>query len=223
MHPPTRDYDIIWTMFKPIDWNTFPKSFMIAQGGFFLFGSGIALIIQAKLGTGSWEVLAVALSDITGLSPGMMIIFSGLVALVIAILLGEEMGWGTVGNMLFIGPWTDFFLQIIPSVEEQLHLRILMLLGSIALVGMASAIYISVDAGAGPGDSLMLAISRNLGWSVRLSRAILETLILIVGWIFGGPVGIGTVVFSLLIGPAIQFGFKLLDIDPHRQAAEPAP
>lgn len=194
---------------------------MIAQGGFFLFGSGIALIIQAKLGTGSWEVLAVALADITGLSPGTMIIFSGLVALVAAILLGEEVGWGTVGNMLFIGPWTDFFLQIIPSVEEQLHLRVLMLLGSIALVGLASAIYISVDAGAGPGDSLMLAIHRSLGWSVRLSRAMLETLILMVGWIFGGPVGVGTMVFSLLIGPAVQFGFKLLDVNPHHRSAEP--
>ena len=210
-------------MFKPINWNAFPKNFMIAQGGFFLFGSGIALIIQANLGTGSWEVLAVALSNLSGLSPGTMIIFSGLIALVVAILLGEEVGWGTVGNMLFIGPWTDFFLQIIPSVEEQLHLRVLMLLGSIALVGIASAIYISVDAGAGPGDSLMLAINRNLGWSIRLSRATLEMLILIIGWLLGGPVGVGTVAFSLLIGPAVQFGLMLLGVNAHRQATEPAP
>jgi len=210
-------------MFKPIDWNTFPKKFMIAQVGFFLFGSGIALIIQAKLGTGSWEVLAVALSDITGLSPGTMIILSGLVALVIAIILGEEVGWGTVGNMLFIGPWADFFLQVIPSVDEQLYLRILMLLGSIALVGIASAIYISVGAGAGPGDSLMLAINRNLGWSIRLSRAVLELLVLSAGWLLGGPVGVGTVVFSFLVGPAVQFGFKLLNVSPHHQAAEPVP
>jgi len=189
---------------------------MVAQGGFFLFGIGIALIIRAQLGAGSWEVLAVALSNITSMSPGTMIVFSGLTVLVIAMILGEEVGWGTVSNMLFIGPWADLFLQFIPPAGDQPYLKILMLLGSIALVGIASAIYISVDAGAGPGDSMMLAIMRNLGWSVRLSRALIETLILIVGWILGGPVGVGTVVFSLLIGPAVQFSFKLLDVNPHR-------
>jgi hypothetical protein len=131
-------------------------------------------------------------------------------------LLGEKIGWGTVSNMLFVGPWVDFFLIFIPSVENNLPLQVAMLLVSIALVGLASAVYISVDAGAGPRDSLMLAVSRRLQWSVQRSRAAIELVVVFVGWRLEGPVGVGTLVFALLVGPAVQFGFQLLNVQPHK-------
>jgi len=202
-------------MFKPIDWKTFPRDFLIAQLGFAIFGVAIALIIQADLGTGAWAVLIVALAERVGTSPGMMVILTGLIALAGAMLLGEQIGWGTVGNMLFIGPWLDLFLLFIPRVGSRLPLQIAMLLGCIILVGLASAIYIGVDAGAGPRDSLMLAVSRTLGWSVRLSRATIELVVLVIGWLLGGPVGVGTIAFTLLVGPSVQLGFRLLDVQPH--------
>ncbi len=202
-------------MFRSINWKTFPRDFLITQAGFAIFGVAIALIIQADLGTGAWAVLIVALAERVGTSPGMMVILTGLIALAGAMLLGEQIGWGTVGNMLFIGPWLDLFLLIIPRVEDHLPVQIAMLLACVALIGMASAIYIGVDAGAGPRDSLMLAVSRTMGWSVRRSRATIEFVVLTVGWLLGGPVGVGTVVFTLLVGPSVQLGFRLLNVQPH--------
>ena len=209
-------------MFKSINWKTFPRDFLIAQAGFALFGVAIALIIQADLGTGAWAVLIVALAERVGTSPGMMVILTGLVALAGAMLLGEQIGWGTVGNMLFIGPWLDLFLLFIPGVENQLPIQIAMLLACVVLIGLASAIYIGVDAGAGPRDSLMLAVSRTTGWSVRRSRATIELVVLAAGWLLGGPVGVGTVVFTLLVGPSVQLGFRLLNVQPHNPKTDAA-
>ncbi|MFO8035371.1 MAG: hypothetical protein R6U57_01905 [Anaerolineales bacterium] len=208
-------------MFKEIRWKTFPRDFLVAQVGFILFGLAIALIIKASLGTGAWGVLVVALAECLGSSPGMMVILTGVVALGVALLLGEEAGWGTVANMLFIGPWLDFFLLFIPVVEDNLPLQVAMLLGSIAIIGLASPIYIGVNAGAGPRDSLMLGVSRICGWSVRLSRVSIELVILSIGWLLDGPVGVGTLVFALLVGPSVQLGFRLLRVQPHRSEPEP--
>ena len=91
-----------------------------------------------------------------------------------------------------------------------------MLLGAIAAMGLASAIYIGVDAGAGPRDSLMLAIRRTTGVSIRVARAIIEVTVVAIGWLLGGPAGIGTVVFAVLIGASVQAGFKLLKVEPHK-------
>ena len=91
-----------------------------------------------------------------------------------------------------------------------------MLLLSIIGIGIASAIYIGVDAGAGPRDSLMLAVHRVTGWSLRRARGTIEVILVLLGWALGGPVGVGTVVFGLLIGPAVQWGFRLFKVQPHR-------
>jgi uncharacterized membrane protein YczE len=201
-------------MLKPIDWKTFPRDFVIAQLGFALYGLAIALIIQANLGTGPWAVLSVALADLTGTTPGTMIVVTGLLVLLAAMLMKEKIGWGTLGNILFIGPWTDLFLGLIPSLKGTLWLQILGLLGAVTLTGVATAVYLSVNAGAGPRDSLMLAVSRISGRSVRLSRAVIEILVVGVGWILDGPVGIGTLLFALAIGPLVQFFFKLFHVQP---------
>lgn len=214
---------MIKTMFKTVNWTSFPKDFLIAQLGFAIFGVALALIIQANLGTGAWAVLVVALADMAGTSPGVMVILTGLLALAGAMLLGEQIGWGSVGNMLFIGPWLDLFLLFIPQVDDNLPVQTVMLLACVALIGLASAVYIGVDAGAGPRDSLMLAVNRTMDWSVRRSRATIEFVVLVIGWLLGGPVGVGTVVFTLLVGPSVQLGFRLLDVQPHRPVTETSP
>lgn len=207
-------------MLKSIYWKTFPRDLAVAMVGFVIYGLSIALIIQAGLGTGPWAVLAVALADLTGMTPGTMIILTGLLVLLGAILLKEHVGWGTLGNILFIGPWTDLFLFLIPSLKGNLWLQIPALLLAVILSGVATAVYISVDAGAGPRDSLMLAVSRATGRSVQLSRAVIEILVVISGWLFNGPVGIGTLVFALLIGPLVQFFFKLFHAGPQYSPQE---
>jgi uncharacterized membrane protein YczE len=202
-------------MLKPIHWKSFPRDFAVAQLGFALYGLSIALIIQARLGTGPWAVLSVALAELTHTTPGTMIVVTGLLVLLAALLMKEKVGWGTLGNILFIGPWTDVFLLVIPSLKGETWLQILGLLGALLLTGVATAVYLSVNAGAGPRDSLMLAVSRVSGRSVQLSRAVIEILVVVVGWILRGPVGLGTLLFAVTIGPLVQFFFKLFHVRPH--------
>lgn len=211
-----KEYGKMLPMFKTIKWKSFPRDFLVAQIGFAIYGLAIALIIQAELGTGPWAVLAVALADLTGATSGTMLVLTGLVVLVGAVGLREQIGWGTVSNILFIGPWLDLFLTIIPSLEGNLVLQTAGLLTSILLSGIATAVYISVNAGAGPRDSLMLAVSRISGRSIRLSRVVIEVPVVLLGWILDGPVGIGTILFALLIGPAVQGNFWLFNVQPHR-------
>jgi uncharacterized membrane protein YczE len=210
-------------MLKPIRWNSFARDFIVIQIGFALFGLSIALTIESNLGTGTWSVFEVALANITGLSVGTITIIVGFSVLVIALALREKVGWGTLGNILSIGLWLDLCLWLLPSVKDNLFLQTAMLLLAVLTQGIASAIYIGVDAGAGPRDSLMLAVHRTTRISLRLARGIIEVSVFLVGWLLGGPAGIGTLVFALLIGPAVQWSFKLFNVRPHKPEAVEAP
>jgi uncharacterized membrane protein YczE len=207
-------------MLKPIRWNTFLRDFIVIQIGFALFGLSIALTIESNLGTGTWSVFEVALADITGLSVGTITVIVGFSVLVIALALREKVGWGTLGNILSIGPWLDLCLWLLPSVDRNLFIQTSMLLLAVLTQGIASAIYIGVDAGAGPRDSLMLAVHRTTHISLRLARGLIEVSVFLLGWLLGGPAGIGTLIFALLIGPSVQWAFKLFKVRPHKP--EPA-
>jgi len=204
---------------KPVRWKTFPRDFVVIQAGFALFGLSIALLIRAHLGTSPWAVLEVALAGLTGWSVGTLSVLVGFVVLGGALALREQVGWGTLANILCIGPWLDLCLGLIPDVTDALPLQIGLLLLAVALMGLASAIYIGVDAGAGPRDSLMLALHRTTGLSVRVARALIEVAVVIAGWLLGGPLGLGTVAFALLIGPAVQAAFRLLKVQPQARPA----
>jgi len=141
-----------------------------------------------------------------------------------ALLMHEQIGWGTLGNILSIGPWLDLALYFIPSVEDNWPTQLLMLLAGILMQGIATAIYIGVNAGAGPRDSLMLAIKRTTGLSYRLARGMIEVTVLVFGWLLGGPAGIGTAIHALLVGTAMQWAFKVFHVQPHRnQESKPVP
>jgi len=206
-------------MLKPIRWKTFVRDMLIIQAGFALFGISIALMIRANLGVGAWSVLDVALSQITHLTPGTMTVAVGFTVLAVAMLLREQVGWGTLANILSIGPWEDLFLYLIPSIKNNLALQIAMLLGAILIQGIASAVYIGVEAGAGPRDSLMLSIKRTTGLAVGWARGIIELSVVLIGWLLGGPAGFGTLAFALLIGPAVQTSFKIFHVHPHEPIA----
>jgi len=207
-------------MFKPVIWKTFPRDFIVIQIGFALFGLSIALMIRSNVGTTPWAVLEVALSHLTNIRPGRISIVVGMVVLMFSLALRERIGWGTLANIMFIGLWEDMFLSYIPAIEDQLLLQSVMLFGAILMMGFASAVYIGVDAGAGPRDSLMLAFHRTTGLSLRLGRAIIEIVVVTIGWFLGGPLGVGTVIFAVLIGPAVQWAFKLLKVQAHKPETE---
>jgi uncharacterized membrane protein YczE len=149
-----------------------------------------------------------------------MIVVTGIIVLAAALLMKESIGWGTLANIIFIGPWVDVFLLWIPSLSGSLVIQIPAMLLAILLTGLATAVYISVNSGAGPRDSLMLAVSRVTGRSVRLSRSVIEVLVVLLGWLLRGPVGIGTLAFALLIGPAVQLFFKLFKVSLSESALE---
>jgi len=195
------------TWIKPVDWSRFPRDFAVIQVGFALFGASIALLIRANLGTSSWAVLEVALSQMFGITPGTASVLTGFAILGLALALREPIGWGTLANILSIGPWEDLFLWIIPDLHENWPLQWLYLALALILMGLASAIYIGVNAGAGPRDSLMLAVMRLTKLSTQIVRSSIELLVVFVGWLLGGPVGVGTLIFAVLIGPAVQWGF----------------
>jgi uncharacterized membrane protein YczE len=203
-------------MLKPVRWKTFPRDFLVIEIGFVLFGLAITLMIRANLGTSAWAVLEVALAQKLHISIGTMTVLMGFFVLSGALIMREKLGWGTLANILSIGPWEDFWLSIIPSKTDNLPLQIGMLLVAIFLLGLASAIYIGVDAGAGPRDSMMLAIKRTTGVSIRVARGIIEVTVVTLGWLLGGPAGIGTLTYALLVGPAVQWGFKIFNVRPHR-------
>jgi uncharacterized membrane protein YczE len=147
----------------------------------------------------------------------------GFLILILAMVLRERVGWGTLGNILIIGPWLNLFLDWISTPQDGLLLRVGMFLLGTLLQGIATAVYIGADAGAGPRDSLMLAIHRVTGLSIRVARGALELIVVLIGWILGGPAGVGTVAFALLIGPAVQWSFKLFNVQPHKpEVAEAA-
>ena len=207
-------------MLKPIRWKTFPRDFLVIQFGFFLCGLALALLIRGDLGTSTWLVFEIALADIFKITIGRMTVFVGFTVLILALAMREKVGWGTLGNILSIGPWLDLCLWLIPSAKGTLVLQIVFFLAGILIQGLATAVYIGVDAGAGPRDSMMLAIHRVTGLSVRVARGILELVVVTIGWLLGGPLGVGTLVFAILIGPSVQWAFKLLNVTPHQP--EPA-
>jgi uncharacterized membrane protein YczE len=206
-------------MLKPIRWNTFVRDFLVIQVGFMLYGLALALIVRADLGTGTWLVLEVALANILGIQIGTMTVYMGFMVLILALALREKVGWGTLGNILSIGPWLNLFLGLISTPQDNLALQIGMFLLGVLIQGIATAVYIGVDAGAGPRDSLMLAIHRTTGISLRLARGAIEVLVVLIGWLLGGPLGWGTVAFALLIGPSVQWAFKLFRVQPHKPEA----
>jgi len=107
-------------MLRPIRWNTFIRDFFVIQIGFLLYGLAIALIVRADVGTGTWVVLEVALADILGIKLGTMTVYMGFAVLVLALALRERVGWGTLGNILSIGPWLNLFLDLIPTLQGNL-------------------------------------------------------------------------------------------------------
>ena len=202
---------------KPVRWQTFPRDFVVIQIGFALFALAIAFLIQSQLGTSPWVVLEVAVINYLPLTPGQSGILTGAIVLLLALALREPVGWGTLGNIICIGLWEDVALRYLP-IRPDLPGQVLYLVLAVLVMAGATAIYIGVNAGAGPRDSLMIAVARATGLSVRVARAGIEIAVVTSGWLLGGPVGIGTLAFALAIGPAVQTAFRIFKVGPQRTA-----
>jgi uncharacterized membrane protein YczE len=178
--------------------------------GLFLFAAGSVTNLYSGLGMNPWGVFHVGITGISGLTLGQVSQLVGLVVLLIGWGLGFPPGWGTVSNMFFIGWFTDRIIEwgLIPKPTDVIGQYTLLLL-SVVFVGAGSLFYMRVQLGAGPRDGLMVGLVRRLNKPVWLVRGSIEVSVLILGYLLGGPVGIGTVVTALTIGYSVQYAFKL--------------
>lgn len=189
--------------------------------GLVLFGTGIWLGLKAALGVGPWDVLAGGLATHLGVSFGRTAIGVSVVVLLIGLLAGARPGVGTALNVVVIGVVVDALLgtSLLDRLPEQpLALRLCGTAGGIVCVAVGSALYLGAHLGPGPRDGLMVALVQRTGFRVGSCRAALELTVLVVGVALGGPVGPGTIVFALGIGPAVQVAFSVL-----RQTPSPRP
>ncbi len=188
--------------------------------GLVLFGAGLALMVIADLGLAPWDVFHQGVSALTGIPIGTIVIITGLLLLVTWIPLRERVGIGTIANAIVIGLVLDLLLLVLPERLDLLVARWAAMLVGVVVVAIGSGFYIGAGLGPGPRDGLMTGIAKR-GHSLQAVRVGIELGALIVGWLLGGTVGIGTVVFALTIGPLVQFFLYRLQVVPIVLRARP--
>ena len=186
--------------------------------GLALYGTSMAMQIRATLGLNPWDVLHEGLTEQTPLGFGLVTAVTGVVVLLLWIPLRQRPGIGTVANVLVIAVTVDLALALIPE-PDGLPSRIALMTAGIVLNGVASAAYVGARLGPGPRDGLMTGLARRTGRSLRLVRTGIEITVLAAGWLLGGTVGVGTVLYALAIGPLTQAFLPYLVV----RAPAPAP
>ena len=183
--------------------------------GLFCYAIGIMLTIKAEIGYSPWDVFHAGIANTVDVPFGVTTIGVGAIIVVLATILGETVGIGTLLNMLLIGVFLDLIIWsgVIPTATN-LWTGIAMLTAGMVVIAIATFFYISSGFGAGPRDSLMVALHRKTNLPVGLCRGIIEVLVTILGFLMGGLVGIGTIVTATLIGPFIQIVFHIVRFDP---------
>ncbi|WP_438352790.1 YczE/YyaS/YitT family protein [Microbacterium sp. CJ88] len=178
--------------------------------GLVLYGTGCAMTVEAGLGVDPWTVLAQGLSIHTGIGIGWVTNILGFLVLLAWIPLRQKPGVGTIANILLVGTSMQAALTLIPPVTGVLP-QFAMLIGGVLVVALASGLYIGARFGPGPRDGLMTGLHGRLGWPIWVCRLTVEVTVLVLGWLLGGTVGIGTVVFAASIGPLVHLALPLLD------------
>ena len=192
------------------NWKVSPKTFLVLVFGLWLFGTGEALIIDASLGQSPWTVLADGLAQTLNLTIGQTTFITSVIVLLLWIPLKRKPGLGTVMNILVIAVAIDVMIPILPSPENVVAQSAQVLVG-IMLTGIASALYITCNVGAGPRDGLMTGLNEKTGVRVGRVRTGIEVVVLTIGWLLGGVVGVGTLLFALLIGQSVAISFGLVE------------
>lgn len=187
--------------------------------GLTLFGIGEGLVVASELGNSPWSVFAEGLEVQTPLTIGAATLLISAAVLLAWIPLGERrLGLGTLLNAVIISAMIDVTLWAVP-VLEAIGVRWVALLGGIALVGIGSGLYLTANLGPGPRDGLMTGIHARTGRPIFAVRTGIETTAVAIGWMLGGTVGVGSVLFAVLVGPAVATALRFSS----RSAPDAAP
>ena len=184
--------------------------------GLVLYGAGCALTIRAGWGVDPWTVFAQGVSIHTGVGIGWVTNILGGLVLLAWIPLRQKPGIGTVANVALVGTSMQATLALVPAAPG-LWSGGVMLIGGILLVALASGLYLGTAFGPGPRDGLMTGLHRRLGWPIWLCRLLVESTVLVAGWMLGGTVGVGTVIFAVCIGPLVHRALPLFDLAKRRR------
>ena len=179
-------------------------------GGLALFGLGISMFVTARLGLAPWDVFHQGVSHHTGLALGWVIAIVGFLLLLLWIPLRQRPGLGTILNALEIGLVVNLIGDHLPSTDR-LILRLAYVIGAVLVIAVGSGLYIGAGLGTGPRDGIMVGMAQR-GYSVRVTRTVLEAVVMGAGIVLGGHIGIGTVAFMVGIGPLVHALIPRLDL-----------
>lgn len=171
--------------------------------GLALYGVSTAMFVRADLGADPWNVFHLGVANLLSMNIGIVMIGVGVLVLLLWIPLRQRPGLGTLSNVIVIGLAADAALAILPGFES-LPVRTVLLVSAVIVNALATSLYIGAGFGAGPRDGLMTGIHARTGWPVRTIRTAIEVSVLLSGWLLGGTLGVGTVLYALAIGPLIQ-------------------
>lgn len=186
-------------------WTARPATLLVLVAGLWLFGTGEAMLIEAGIGNSPWTVFSEGLGDQLGISVGAATFATSVAILLAWPLLRERPGLGTIANAVVIAVALDVMRLVLPE-PDALTPELAQTLAGIALVGVGSGLYLTCNLGPGPRDGLMTGLHRVLGQPVARVRLAIEVAVVGAGWLLGGTVGVGTVLFALLIGWAVALG-----------------
>ena len=191
-----------WSSTDPMEPRPRPSTLLILCVGLWIFGTGDAVIVAAGVGNTPWTVLAERIALIMDRTIGQATFFVSVAVLLLWIPLREKPGIGTILNAILIAVAIEYMLPILPTPEGAFE-SLLQVIGGITLVGIGSGIYLTANLGPGPRDGWMTGMQRASGYPIGNVRAAIEISVVIVGWSLGGTVGIGTVIFAMMIGPTV--------------------
>ncbi|MBC8590934.1 YczE/YyaS/YitT family protein [Wansuia hejianensis] len=180
--------------------------------GLFLFALGSVFAINAKIGVAPWDVFHQGVAKLTGITVGRANIYSGIIIFIIDIILGQDLGWGSIMNMILIGTFMDILMlnDLVP-VFTGFTPKLIMLILGIIIQGLGCYFYISVGLGTGPRDGLMVALTKKTKRPVGIIKSSIDISVVTIGFILGGNLGIGTVIMAFFAGHIWQFIFKRLN------------
>lgn len=190
--------------------------------GLFGFGIGVSMLLLANLGAASWDVLTQGIIRFVPLTFGTVTIITSVIVLLLWIPLRQRLGIGTVLNALLVGFFIDIGLAVLPE-PEGFWWQLLVLLLGILIIGISSGLYLGARLGPGPRDGLMTGLHAHTGWPIWAVRTGLEVSVVAIGWALGGTVGLGTILFALLIGPLCQLFMPIFEVRPADPRPQPNP
>ena len=181
--------------------------------GLLIYGLAVSMVVNAKVGIPPWDVFAQGISIQLNTSYGVASIIVSVIVLLFWIPLKVKPGIGSIMNAILIGLWADFWTQYLPKMDFYWGNLVMFLLGT-CTVAFATGLYITSNLGSGPRDGLILGLTKRLGWKVWRVRTSIEVLVLSVGWLMGGQVREGTLIFALTIGYLMQISLRFFKYKP---------